>query len=171
MENEQLENNEKDVKRPTFLLVLCVLTFVNTGFTVLGGLMGMLQGKPSPADIKDGKVQMAQSIDQLEKLNMDYWVDVLKRLDAMTDAMYANFVAYNSVAVLVALIGAFAAFLMFQAKKVGFHAYIVYSFLYIIQGYLFISPSIMPAFVIIFNFIIAGIFVLLYSRNLSWMNK
>lgn len=171
MENEQLENNEQDVKRPTFLLVLCILTFVNTGITVLMGLMSMIKGKPSPEEIMAGKVDLANSIDQLEKLKVDYWVDVLKRLDAMTDAMYANFVAYNGVAVIVALIGAFAAFLMFQAKKVGFHAYIVYSFLYIIQGYLFISPEIMPAFVIIFNFIIAGIFVLLYSRNLSWLNK
>jgi hypothetical protein len=171
MENEQLDNNEQDVKRPTFLLVLCILTFVNTGFTVLGGLMGMLNGKPSPEEIKAGKVDLAKSIDQLEKLNVDYWVDLLKRIDAMTDAINANFVAYNGVSVLVAIIGAFAAFLMFHAKKIGFHAYIVYSFLYVIQGYLFISPEIMPAFVIILNFIIAGVFVLLYSRNLSWMNK
>jgi hypothetical protein len=171
MENEQLDNKEQDVKRPTFLLVLCILTFVNTGLTVLIGLMGMLNGKPSPEEIKAGKVDLAKSIDQLEKLNVDYWVDLLKRIDAMTDAINANFVAYNGVSVIVAIIGAFAAFLMFQAKKVGFHAYIVYSFLYVIQGYLFISPSIMPAFVIIINFVIAGIFILLYSRNLSWMNK
>ncbi len=171
MEYNQLENNQEEEKRPTLLLVLCILTFVNTGFTVLGGLMGILSGKPSSEEIKVSKVQMAQSIDQLEKLNMDYWVDVIKRIQLMTEAMYANFVAYNAVSILVAIAGVAAAFLMLKGKKLGFHVYICYSFLYVLQGYLFVSAAVIPTFIIIINLLIAGVFVLLYSRNLNWLNK
>jgi hypothetical protein len=171
MEYNQLENNQEEEKRPTFLLVLCILTFVNTGITILSGIVGMISGPPSAEEVKESNVQMAQSIDQLEKLNMDYWVDVIKRIQLMTEAMYANFVAYNVVAILVAMAGVAAAFLMLKGKKLGFHVYIGYSFLYVLQGYLFVSAAVIPSFIIIINLFIAGVFVLLYSRNLNWLNK
>ncbi len=171
MEYNQLENNQEEEKRPTFLLVLCILTFVNTGITILSGIVGMISGPPSAEEVKVSNVQMAQSIDQLEKLNMDYWVDVIKRIQLMTEAMYANFVAYNAVAILVAMAGVAAAFLMLNGKKLGFHLYIGYSFLYVLQGYLFVSAAVIPSFIIIINLFIAGVFVLLYSRNLNWLNK
>jgi len=170
MEHTQLENNEQE-KRPTFILVLCILTFINTGITILGGISGMLKGSPSAAEIKASKVQMAQSLDQLEKLKIDYWIDVVKRLQLMTDAMYANFVAYNAVAVVVALIGVAAAALMLKGRKLGFHMYIGYSFIYILQGYLFVSAAVIPSLIVILNLTIAGLFVFMYSRNLNWLKK
>ena len=171
MEYNQLENNQEVEKRPTFLLVLCILTFVNTGITILSGIAGMISGPPSAEEVKETNVQMAETISQLEKVNLDYWVDVIKRIQLMTESMYANFVAYNAVSVFVAMIGVTAAILMLKGKKLGFHVYISYSFLYVLQGYLFISATVIPSFIVIINLSIAGLFVLLYSRNLSWMNK
>lgn len=171
MEYNQLENNQKEEKRPTFLLVLCILTFVNTGFTILGGISSIISGPPSKEEIKAANVELAKSIEQLEKVSLDYWVDVIKRIQLMTEAMYANFVAYNAVSILVAMAGVAAAFLMLNGKKLGFHVYIGYSFLYVLQGYLFVSAAVIPSFIIIINLFIAGVFVLLYSRNLNWLNK
>ena len=171
MEYNQLENNQEEEKRPTFLLVLCILTFVNTGFTILGGISSIISGPPSKEEIKAANVELAKSIEQLEKVSLDYWVDVIKRIQLMTEAMYANFVAYNAVSILVAIAGVAAAFLMLKGKKLGFHVYICYSFLYVLQGYLFVSAAVIPSFIIIINLLIAGVFVLLYSRNLNWLNK
>jgi hypothetical protein len=131
----------------------------------------MIAGPPSPEEVKESNVQMAETISQLEKVNLDYWVDVIKRIQLMTESMYANFVAYNAVSVFVAIVGVTAAIMMFKGKKLGFHVYIGYSFLYVLQGYLFISASVIPSFIVIINVLIAGLFVLLYSRNLSWLNK
>ena len=171
MEYNQLENNQEEEKRPTFLLVLCILTFVNTGFTILGGISGMISGPPSKEEIKANNVDLANSIEQLEKVNLEYWADVIKRIQLMTEAFYANFVAYNAVAVFVAMAGVAAAALMLKGKKLGFHVYIGYSFMFVLQSYLFVSASVIPSFIVILNLIIAGLFVLLYSRNLSWLNK
>lgn len=171
MEYNQLANKQEEAKRPTFLLVLCILTFVNTGFTILGGISGVISGPPSKEVIKANNVALANSIEQLEKINLEYLIDVLKRIQMMTEAMYANFTAYNLVSVLVAMIGVSAAALMLKGKKIGFHVYIGYCFLYVLQSYLFISAAVIPSFIIIINLLIAGLFVLLYSRNLNWMNK
>jgi len=170
MEYNQLENNEQE-KRPNFILVLCVLTFVYTGLTILGGISGIISGAPSKEEIKNESVGMAESIQQLEKLNLDYWVDVIKRIQLMTEAMYANFVAYNIVSILVAMTGVAGAALMLKGRKLGFHVYIGYSFIFVLQGYLFISAAVIPAFIIIVNLMVAGLFVLLYSRNMKWLNK
>jgi hypothetical protein len=166
----EVENDKKE-KPPTFLLVLCILTFVNTGITILSGILGIIAGPPSAEEVKESNVQMAETISQLEKVNLDYWVDVIQRIQLMTESMYANFVAYNSVSVFVAIVGVAAAIMMFKGKKLGFHVYIGYSFLYVLQGYIFVSAAIIPSFIIIINLLIAGLFVLLYSRNLSWLNK
>lgn len=171
MEYNQLENNQEEAKRPTFLLVLCILTFVNTGFTILGGISGVLSGPPSKEEIKASNVELAKSIEQLEKVNLEYWIDVLKRIQLMTESFYANFVAYNAVAILVAMAGVAAAALMLKGKKLGFHVYIGYSFLYVLQAYLFVSAAVIPSFIVIVNLLVAGLFVLLYSRNLNWLNK
>ena len=131
----------------------------------------MISGPPSKEAIKASNVELAKSIEQLEKVNLEYWADVIKRIQLMTEAMYANFTAYNAVSVIVAMAGVAAAALMLKGKKLGFHVYIGYSFLYVLQGYLFVSAAVIPSFIVIINLLIAGLFVLLYSRNLSWLNK
>lgn len=171
MEYNQLENNQEEEKRPTFLLVLCILTFLNTGITILGGISGMISGPPTKEEIRANNVELTRSIEQLEKVNLDYWIDVLKRIQLMTEAFYSNFFAYNAVAILVAMAGVAAAALMMKGKKLGFHVYIGYSFLYVLQAYLFVSAAVIPSFIVIVNLLIAGLFVLLYSRNLNWLNK
>jgi hypothetical protein len=93
----------------------------------------------------------------------------LTKLEIMSDNMYANFVAYNGLMLLVALFAAIAVYFMFIGKKLGFHLYIGYCFLYVIQSYFFTAPSDVPTFVIVLNTLYGGIWVLMYSRNLKWM--
>jgi hypothetical protein len=71
----------------------------------------------------------------------------------------------------VLLIGLLGALMMWQAKKLGFHLYIGYSLLAIIQIYFFVSPSDVPSFVVIWGLLMSVLFVFMYSRNLKWMTK
>ena len=114
---------------------------------------------------------MARSIVELRKLKMDYFVDVFTKIEAINDAMYANFIMFNLLAVFIAGIGAASAFMMLKRMKLGFHAYIVYSFLSILSVYAFVAPVNVPSIFILINTIFAGLFVFLYSRNLKWLTK
>jgi hypothetical protein len=162
-------------KRPKFLFVISILSFVHIGFTVMTSLFGIVGGKLSPEELEATKLQFAESQEQLdtlaksEKVDMSYWSEVLTKLEIMSDNMYANFVAYNGLMLLVALFAAVAVYLMFIGKKLGFHLYIGYCFLYVIQSYFFTAPSDVPTFVIVLNTLYGGIWVLMYSRNLKWM--
>jgi len=171
------EMNEGQVieKRPKFLFVISILSFVHIGFTVMTSIFGVLGGKLSPEELETSKLQFAESQEQLdtlaqsEKVDLSYWSEILTKLEIMSDNMYANFVAYNGLMLLVALFAAIAVYLMFIGKKLGFHLYIVYCFLYIIQSYFFTTPSDVPTFVIVLNTLYGGIWVFMYSRNLKWM--
>jgi hypothetical protein len=156
------ENAEQPSKAPTFLIVLVILTLLNTGLALLGGVFSLVVGKPSQKEIDDSKVELARSIVELKKLKMDYFVDVFQKIEAINDAMYANFMMFNLLAVFIAGIGAAGAFMMLKRMKLGFHAYIVYSFLSTLSVYAFVAPV---------NAIFAGLFVFLYSRNLKWLTK
>ena len=158
-------------KTPKFLLVLLILTLLNTGLAILGGISGLIMGKPSEKEILASKVEIAKSIVELKKANLEYLVDLLQKIEGITDAMYANFVLYNLLATLVAAAGILGAVMMFKRMKLGFHAYIVYSFLSILSVYAFVAPVNVPSILILTNAIFAGLFVFLYSRNLKWLSK
>jgi hypothetical protein len=166
-----LENTEQPTKPPTFLIVLVILTLLNTGLAFLGGVYSIVVGKPSEKEILESKVQMAKPIIELRKLEMDYFVDVFTKLEAINDAMYANFMMFNLLGIFIALIGAASALMMLFRMKLGFHAYIVYSFLSILSVYAFVAPVNVPSILILLNTIFAGLFVFLYSRNLKWLTK
>jgi hypothetical protein len=171
------EMNEGQVieKRPKFLLVISILSFVNIGMTVLTSLFGVLGGKPSAEELEAAKLQFANSQEQLEtlaqseKVDMSYWSEILTKLEIMSDNMSANFVTYNGLILLISIFALLAVYLMLTGKKLGFHLYIGYCFLYIIQSYFFTTPSDVPTFVIVLNALYGGIWVYLYARNLKWM--
>ena len=169
--NLVIENAEQPTKPPTFLIVLVILTLLNTGLAFLGGVYSLVVGKPSEKEILESKVQMAKPIIELRKLEMDYFVDVFTKLEAINDAMYANFMMFNLLGIFIALIGAASALMMLFRMKFGFHAYIVYSFLSILSVYAFVVPVNVPSILILTNAILAGLFVFLYSRNLKWLTK
>ena len=165
------ENDKQPTSAPIFLIVLVILTLLNTGLALLGGVFSLVVGKPSEKEILASKVQMAKPIIELRKLEMDYFVDVFTKLEAINDAMYANFIMFNVLGIFIALIGAASAFMMLKRMKLGFHAYIVYSFLSILSVYAFVAPVNVPSILILTNAIFAGLFVFLYSRNLKWLTK
>ena len=158
-------------KMPKFLRVLVILTLVNTGLAILGGISSLIMGKPSEKEILASKVQMAKSIVEFKKANLEYFVDLLQKIEGITDAMYANFLMFNLLALLIAGIGATSAVMMFKTMKLGFHCYIIYSFLSILSVYAFVAPSNVPTILIVANTIFAGLFVFMYSRNLKWLTK
>ena len=166
-----IENDMQPTRAPRFLLTLVILTLLNTGLALLGGVFSLVVGKPSEKEILASKVQMAKSIVELKKVNLEYFVDVFTKMEAINDAMYANFIMFNVLGVFIALIGAASAFMMLKRMKLGFHAYIVYSFLSILSVYAFVAPVNVPSILILINTIFAGLFVFLYSRNLKWLTK
>lgn len=160
---------EERGKRPVFLLVLCILSFVYLGFTTLSGVSGLMLGPASEEEMQDTAVQLNESIDELEQNNMESWVPTFKKIKMMTLSANKQYYPIKLVSLLVAALGIFAVMKVFQGDKLGFHLYIMYSISSVCQVYLFHSPSAVPTFMIVLEVILSGVFIAMYAVNLKWM--
>jgi hypothetical protein len=156
-------------KRPQGLMILLVLTFINTGSSIFFGLLTVLFFKPSAADLKKERLDMAKSIVELKEVGLNSLVDLLERVQAMTEALNGYFVETNIVNIVIALLGATSAYFMLKRNQLGFHGYIIYNLLASGSIYFFISPALIPSVILIVNLCISLVFVLLYARHLPWI--
>ncbi len=166
---EQSDKSVVKSRPPRFLFALIILTWCNTGLAIMSSLFTLLMGKPSLEEIKQSKVVLATSMNQMLEIKMYYLANLMQKIQYLTDAMYANFIGFHLVSLTVAAIGSVAALFMFQGKRLGFHLYIVYSLVYLAQTYLFVNPAFVPTEMVVINAFFAFIFILMYSRNLTFL--
>ena len=114
---------------------------------------------------------MAKSMKAAKELDSSFLIELIEKMDKITDATVENFVFFNSISLVFYALGLAAAILMFRGLKIGFHMYIIYSFLTLIQYYFIISPSDVPVIVLVANGLVSLLFIFLYSRHLHWMKS
>jgi hypothetical protein len=156
-------------KRPQALKILCILTFVSAGLSMLSSIFNLLGGPLSPEVMEEQKVEMIKMIDELKSLEMHSFVTMLEQVQRMTESINAQFYMVSLVSIIVIGTGLFGALSMWKGKKIGFHLYIIYSLFSVIQLYFFVSPADIPTIVVVWNLILAAVFVILYSRHLKWL--
>jgi hypothetical protein len=97
-------NETEPVKRPTFLTVLCILTFISAGLGCLFSLLTPL--------LADTFVEFLQNSPNYDEIKM---ADTLKVLQSGW--------GYYAPTFLLALVSLVGAILMWKLKKIGFHLY------------------------------------------------
>ncbi len=158
--------------KPKSLLILGILTILNTSLALLNGIISLISGPPSAVEIKKENLKMAQSIVDFKKLDPPpEAMDLIEKIQQISTAVNDNFIFFTGISTLFSAIGFVSVFLMFRKEVYGFHAYIVYSILSSISIYFILSPSEVPTPLIIVNLLFSGLFVYLYSRNLAWIKN
>lgn len=165
------QTTENQNKRPQFLKVLCILSFIFIGISLIGGLIGLFGGKTSEEEMINQKVEMVKAADEMKSVGMDGMAEMFEKIQRMSESINDNFYLVSSVSIVVMGLGLFGVLKMWNGFRLGFHLYIGYSLLSIIQIYFFVSPTDIPTFVVVWNLLFSGLFVFLYSRNLKWMTK
>jgi hypothetical protein len=155
---------------PKRIKILCLLTFINTGIAILGGVFNLISGPPDKLDILKENLEMRGFIAQLKGLgSSNETIELIEKFQLITNAIYENFFFYTTISTLIVFLGFFSALLMLKQNIYGFHMYIIYSLLSSASLYLIVSPEQLPTAVIAVNLFISAIFIYLYSRNISWI--
>lgn len=166
---ETYETQQEAPKRPVFLTVLCILTFVTSGFSFIGLLFNGIKGPMSANELELSQSGMQEMIDQLRSDNMDGMADMMEKISAMTAYTNEAFYTIFMLNILTFLLGLFGAILMWQGRKLGFHLYIIYNIIAILTVYAVVPVNEVPSFITILNVIISAVFIFMYSRNLHWL--
>jgi len=107
--------------RPKGLFTLLVLTFMNTGYSVLSTVLALFFFKPTPEDIKQEKLEMAKSIIELKKMGLNTMVEIFEKLQGMVDVLNHHFVESNLINIGISILGGVSAYFMMKRNHLGFH--------------------------------------------------
>ncbi|MCC6371770.1 MAG: hypothetical protein IT236_12245 [Bacteroidia bacterium] len=160
-------------KRPQFLSVLCILTWILSGIMLISTANNILN-KPSPEE----------QAEQIEKMR--------EKLPEAADSMEATFqkmdetpAKVNTLISLIALaLSSLGAAMMWQLKKTGFYVYLLGELLPYL-GLVFVGTAAFDFMAIMFKMNVAtimgiavgimllfdGIFITMYAANLKHMKK
>lgn len=168
-----MEMNDQNIlerpERPSFLKVLCILSWIYTGLSFIVTLGASFQGPLNEEEMTFQKVELAKSTSEMRDLGMNSLADTFDQFQRMSESTNEHFYISSIITLLVIVIGILGVYFMWVGRKMGFHMYIVYNLLTIGQLYIFISPSDIPTFAVVWNLLFSAVFIFMYSRNLKWM--
>jgi hypothetical protein len=154
------------VKRPMFLQVLCILTFVSCGLTFATTIISLLSAGSQKRNFQQfSKLSQQQDMPEFAE-------KVAKAAEKTADwTILGNYLSLGNIA--LCLVGAL---LMWRLRKVGFFIYIFGQLLPVITLYgiysVFQDIPFMGVFMLItsiFTVLISAAFVVMYGLNLKHM--
>ncbi|TNE77826.1 MAG: hypothetical protein EP333_00405 [Bacteroidetes bacterium] len=155
--------------RPGFLTVLGILSFIPIGANLLIILFQLAVGRPSDEALLEQRVELTATINELKDNGMDSFVNFFEQAMALNDEINANFYLALMISFVTYLVGLFGVIMMWKAKKLGFHLYILYCLLALGGIYIYASAANVSSMSQIFSAVISAAFIFMYSRNLHWM--
>lgn len=165
MENPFEENK---MKRPTFLTVLCILTFIGSGWGVLSQLFSFFT-----AGMVDSSVQMEQYSNMVENMENSGTASFLSGFLSSTQEVLSATMAHAKeiaiISLVLSLLSLCGAILMFNLKRIGFYCYTVAQILMLFVTPFFAGFSMIVITGMIFSAIFTVLFIILYSLNLKYM--
>ena len=112
--SENLDLNQQTGKRPTFLTVLCILSFIAAGISIIGGLlMGLGKGAVEAAG---GTTSLSNEMSNMPGMTAE-GNEVLAAADAIFSWPY---MITSMILVIIGLIGVIK---MWKLQKQGFYIY------------------------------------------------
>lgn len=145
----ELENNSQTT-RPQLLQVLCILTFIGSGLSLVSNLT------------------MFMLIDTINELydsgSFSIWLDGMnaEAFEILISVDRSFFLAQATVYVL----SIFGAYQMWNLKKIGFHFYTIAQIVLIILSRVYMPQLPFP----LFEVMISLVFITFYARNLKLMS-
>lgn len=157
---------EAPKKRPVFLTVLCILTFVSCGLAFLSSIFGILMGGQQQESMR--RIQQLQQNQDMPEL-LDNFSSATVKLQEWT--AISNYLTLGNVLICFA-----GAMLMWKLKKAGFFIYIfgqiipfvaLYGMYSVIQDVPFVGPFMLIAGFASALFAIG--FIVMYGVNVKHM--
>lgn len=165
MENPFEENQ---IKRPVLLTVICILTFIGSGWGVLYNLFSLFRAGGVEANFHMEQYSMMAG--ELENQGAPAFLHNL--LNSSMEMIQAGFVHAREIAVINLVLGVMSvlgAILMFQLKRLGFYLYTAVQILLLFVSSYFVGFSIVVVLQMLFSGIVSFVFIILYGLNLKYM--
>ena len=165
-------------KRPTFLIVLCILTFIGCGWKIAKNIIDciytcMIIGIKDTKHISHSVRSYTDALKEVAASDTTSHPDVsLESFNAVVDVFSSYFIYPLAIPVsqnLFLIISIIGAILMFNLKRKGFYIYTVAQILYLVATLYFMGFSSWALFFISTEILIILLFLILFAVNLKYM--
>lgn len=154
--------------RPTFLTVLCILTFIGSGLSLLSSLMSIATSK-----IASGSGLMSlvyESMNQSMQEIPEVMVKMMETMVETTTKVLENGVAIGLTNTILYAVSLYGAILMFRLKKNGFYLYACAQILLLFVVPVIVGFNVFTVMGIIGSLIFTAAFIIMYGVNVKHMN-
>lgn len=169
MENP-FEEKQNSPVRPTFLLVICILTFIGSGWSVLSNLFSIFT-----SGMMDSSLQMEQYSNMMGNIegsaSSSFLTGFLNSSMEVLQATAANAREIAVMQLVLSVISLLGAIMMFQLRRFGFYLYTAAQILALFVLPYFAGFSTLVVIGMLWSAFISLIFIILYAVNLRYMVK
>lgn len=162
----EIEHHEanSNKKRPTFILVLAILSWLYVGMGLVTGLISSLTPKNAQMESIDKSIEIYEDMDEAM---MPYKYDMIEFMEFTKE----NYKLNSLLQVVLLLVEGLGVFMMFNLHKRGFWIYSLaqIGFLSLIL-ILFPMSNVITIFSFVFMLFIVLLFEILYAVNLKHMS-
>lgn len=170
---EETLQDTPEIRRPVFLSILCVLTFIGSGFGLSSGISNYMNAEQAVSD----KAMLQEAIDdareQLEESGGD---QALRWLDEFSESVNDSYTVENlkvnglgnAASSLVTLLGAL---MMWRLRRIGFHLYVAGSILATFVPYYAYGGGMIGLMNTLFTGAVGLLFIVLYALHLKHLQK
>ena len=152
-------------KRPNFLTVIAILSFITIGYTGLNVILSLVTGPPTEEAIDTMQTELTKSAVELRESGASGLANFMEQTAELAVYQQVNFWLYLGITAITAIAGFIGVLYMWKLRKIGFQFYIIYSLLSAGSMYIIAPVSAVPAFFVISSLVISGNFVAMYAAN------
>ncbi len=155
-------------KRPEFLTVICILSFIGLGLGIFNGFSGLVF-----SNVSDSLIPLIEDVSEQASREM---MNVPENTEAFIQEMFDIIIqALNNIAVLSLLIlltqglALSGVIMMWNLKKTGFYIYVAGKVIYLLIPVSVLGFNVITAMVISSNSLFIAIFIVLYAIHFKYL--
>lgn len=155
-------------QRPTFLTVLCILSFI-------GGLWGVVEGfrtgftDKAQQDLEQARVEIEEAMGAMQGQESEFAQRIMEQGMIMAEQAAAQAKSLGIVGLVTSLISLLGVWMMWNLRKTGFWVYTLAALVGLIAPLYFLGFSTMAFIALGFGGLVSIVFIILYAVNLKHM--
>ncbi len=160
-------------QRPVFLKVLCILTFIGSGYGIINGVVTYFKANDISKFVTETKTEINNDISKKKKINDTASVslagNVVNNMSVMATPDNLRKMAIGTViSSILCLLGAI---LMWNLRRVGFYIYTLGTLIIIILPFYLFGSNFLTNISVGMQSFIGIIFVIFYAMNIKSMKQ
>ncbi len=158
---------EQIKKRPTFLTVLCILSFINGGLNIISNIPTLFM--PNFLEPHIEIIKQAQSMNSMSDAP-PFAVAMTNTAVEMLERMSQHWTAMILSTILIACMSVMGVWMMWNLKRVGFLFYTTAQILWTVLPFIFCGTNWLIALAVALGGIFTAAFIIMYGTQVKKMS-